>query len=817
MSAAIRDAVRSLRVDWRFTAIAATLLAVTLGTLTAIFAIVQAIVLHPFPFRDQDRLVVMWQRDMRRAQPVIEVAYGEATDWSRRSRSFERIAVVGSVNWSLDLVGRDTSRQLSLAAVSAPFFEVLGAAPELGRSFTTEDDEVAAPRVAVISHGLWVRVFGRDRSIVGRTMAVKLDVDRPPIPLEVVGVAAPAFDYPRGSDIWVPAAPLLRAYTPAAEDANSTLRNLRVFFAVARLNSTIDVKAAERDLSYTIRTTDPQGGPEPPSEAVVTPIATYLLGPAQPVLMTLLGGAALMLLIVCANVAGLQVSRATSRQRMLAIRAALGASNARLVGHTLIESVLLTSIASLGAVFVAAATARLLVWLAPEGVPRLDSVALIDIRVLAFGLAVTFGTIVLSALWPALVAARLDTVRALAHGTRLVSDPRGRRVQRAVVILQVAVCLLLVAGAGLFARSVRALERTALGFDPRNLLALSVTPSNGEQARWRAFYDALESRVAALPAVAAVGSVYLRPLSGPIGNEGRPIFPGQVPADPKTWGLNPVVNLEAVTPSYFGAMGIEIVRGRPFSPRDVATSPGAVIVGESAARRLWPGRDPIGQRLRVDNEDSNGWQTVVGVVRDVRYRGLNDVRLDMYLPASQSDQRLQFLMVRTTAPPADIVASIRATARSIDSAAVVSDATVMSSVVASESAPWRFMVQVFIGFAILAAAAAAIGLGAVIALAVATRRQELAIRAALGATRRQLRSTVLREGFWLTVAGTIAGLVLALWGSQAVAALLIGVAPGDGIALGSATLVVSATSLVACWWPSREAARADPIDALRSE
>jgi len=823
MHADLRDAFRSLRADWRFALTASVLLAVTLGTLTAIFAIVQAIVLQPFPFRDQDRVVVIWQRDMRRAQPVIEVAHGEATDWGRRSRSFERLAVVGSVNWSVDLVRKDGAQRLSLAAVSAPFFEVLGSQALLGRAFTRADEEGNVPRVAVISHAVWTRVFGQDSAVVGRRIAVRLDVDRPLVPLEVIGVAPQVFDFPQGTEIWLPARPLVRQFALMAhDDPDRTVDVLRVFFAIGRMKPGIDKTIAETDLTRVVRTSDTKGGPEPPSAAVVTPIATYLLGSARPVLWTLLGGAVLMLLIVCANVAGLQVSRATSRQRVQAIRAALGASNARLVRETLVESALLTSIAGIGALFLAMATARLLIWLAPVDVPRLDTVALLDVRVLAFGVAATFGVILLSGLWPALVAARLDAVRTLAHGARLVSDPGGRRVQRAVVIVQVAVCLMLVAGAGLFVRSVRALDQTTLGFDPRNLLAVSVSPSISGQTEWRAFFEALETRVAALPGVAAVGSVYLRPLSGPIGLESQPIFPGQIPSDPRTWGLNPLLNLETVTPSYFAAMGIEIVRGRGFSPDDIVTAPGVVIVGETAARRLWPGKDPIGQQMRnasyrTEIERLRGWQTVVGVARDVRYRGLNDVRLDLYMPARQSIERLQFLMVRTRGPAADVVAAIRGVARTLDAASTVSDATVMSGVVAKESAPWRFMVQVFVAFGALAAFAAATGLGAVIALAVATRRRELAIRAALGASRGQLRSAVIREGVWLTAGGTVVGLLLAVWVGHAVAALLIGVEPHDAIALGAAALLVCATAVLACWWSACQAGNANPMELLRGD
>jgi putative ABC transport system permease protein len=351
---------------------------------------------------------------------------------------------------------------------------------------------------------------------------------------------------------------------------------------------------------------------------------------------------------------------------------------------------------------------------------------------------------------------------------------------------------------------------------------VTVSASVTEPTKRRSFFETLETRLAAVPGIESVGSVSLRPLSGPIGLETQPIFPGQVPTDPKTWGLNPLMNLETVTPGYFTVMGITIVRGRGFSPADGIASPGVVIVSESAARRLWPGQDPIGQRLRdpayrPGTGQLSEWQTVIGVARDVRYRGLNDVRLDLYMPARQSRHGLQFLMIRTRGPAADVAASARSAARTLDPGSTVSNATVMSAVVASESAPWRFIVQVFSGFAVLAATAAAIGLGAVIALAVATCRRELAIRAALGANRAQLQSAVVREGFWLTVGGMLLGLVLTVWVGQAVAALLIGVTPQDVVALGGAAILVCATSLVACWWPARHAANADPAEILRGD
>ncbi len=442
--------------------------------------------------------------------------------------------------------------------------------------------------------------------------------------------------------------------------------------------STAEVAAGE--LSGVVRATDTQGGPEPPTNAVVTPIQSYLLGPAEPVLWTLLGGAALMLLVACANVAGLQVSRAARRERALAVRLALGARHGHLVRQSIAESVLITTAASGGAVAVCLASVRGLLLLAPADVPRLETVSLLDVRVLAFAAAVAFLTVLVCGLWPALVVGRLDTLSVLAHGPATTGLPRGRLVQRLVVTAQVALALTLLVGTALFVRTVLGLDRTVLGFEPDHLLAVEMAPAGDDLDRWNHTYAAIEARVAALPGVTSVGAVYLRPLSGPIGLDNQPFFPGQVAENPTTWGLNPHHNLQTVTPGYFEAMGIKVVRGRGFLATDTLQSPGVVVVSQQTARRFWPGLDPIGQRLsdmsyrRRRMAPPLVWQTVVGVVDDVRYRGLNDVRLDTYVPAAQSNQRVKYLMVRSSGDAADVAASVRAAAIAVDPRASVAGA-----------------------------------------------------------------------------------------------------------------------------------------------
>jgi predicted permease len=821
----LRHAVRALRHDWRTAAVAITLLAVTIGAVMAIFAIVDAVLLRPFPFADQQRVTVIWQRDDRRALPIIEAAYGEMEDWRRRSRSFEQLAVVSSVNWNLDLVDKAEPVHVTLAAVSSSFFPTVGTAPALGRWLAASDDAGTRPTALVISHGLWQRHFGGDAGIVGRGVPVKLTAETPPVALTVVGVMPAGFDFPRGADVFLPVAPLLRTFAGSGPgEPENTLKWLRVFYALGRLKPGIDVDRATQELTQVSRSRDREGGPEPPLQMVVQPIRDYLLGPAGPVLRVLLGGAILMLLIAAANVAGLQVSRASRHQRALAIRSALGASPRRLAASVLTESAVLTLLALGASLAVASGLLRLLLWLAPGKVPRLDDVALLDARVLAFGAAATFLTTVICALWPVIVARRIDALSVLAHGPSVASELRGRRIQRAIVVAQVGTAVALLFGTALFLRTVRSLDATVLGFDPEQLLSIEVGAPAADITRWNAFTDRLLSRVRALPGVQSASMALVRPLNGPIGWDNQPGFPGQPVEDPSTWGLNPHMNFVTVSPGYFDTMRTRLVRGRVFTEADGPTAPGAVIVNEAAARRLWPGQDAIGQRLREPTYSVAGkpapagaWQTVVGVVQDVRFRGLNDVRLDLYAPTAQSANRASHLMVRVYGDVGGVAASIRAAVKEVDPAGSFGEAVTMRSVVDDESAPWRFLMRVFVAFATMAAALAVIGLAAVVTLAVVARRRELAIRAALGADARRLRWLVLREALGLTGVGILIGIAGAMALGRGVAPVVIGVRPDDLGTLAAVAVAAGVAGLSAAWWPARQAARTDPMAALRAD
>ncbi len=817
----LHDAFRTLDAERRFSILAISLLGVSIGAATTVYAVVDAVILRPLPLSQPDRTVVIWQRDLRRAQPVVEVAYGEAVDWVERSRSFEQIGVMGSVNWSLSLDGA-RPESLMMAAVSASFFDVVGRRTHLGRTIVEEDEVGAIPRVAVISHALWVRRFGSDPHILGRSLPAQITEARTLVPIEIVGVMPEGFDFPRGAELWAPAAPLVRAHAGAWTGGNVdiAMRWLKVFYAVGRLRPGVTLQEATTDLSQIIGTTDTQGGPPPPTDGVVNGVRAFLLGPVEPVLWTLLGGTALMLLVACANVAGLHAARGTARAKALAIRLTLGARPRQLAWQSIAESLLLTLGAVVVSIAVALAAVRLLVWLAPTEVARLDTVTLIDLRVLLFASAAAFVAALASGLWPAVIVSRTDALTTLTHGRTASSQPGARLIQRMVVAGQVALALTLLVGTALFVRTVRGLDRTVLGFDPERLLSVELTPGTSDLDAWNRTSIEIERRVAALPGIRSVGAMYLRPLSGPIGLDSQPVFPGQ--PGPSTWGVNPHLNSQTVTPAFFATMGIRVVRGRAFLPIDTIDSPGVVIVSESAANRMWPGKDPIGQQLfQMAYRSAPGapplaWQTVVGVVNDVRYRGLNDLRLDMYVPAAQANNRVAFLMVRAD-PGTDPAAAIRRELRAIDPRMGVGRVEWMADIVSAESAPWRFLVRVFLAFAASGALLASIGLGAAIALAVGARRRELAIRAALGADRRRLRTLVMREGTLMVIAGVSIGLAASLALGRLISGVLVGIGADDPIAIGAAATIVIVVTLAACWWPSRRAGEADPLEALRAE
>lgn len=828
MRSDLRDAYRSLTRDRGFAYLAVVLLALTGGATTAVYAVVDAVLLRPLAFRNQERTAVIWERDSARSTPVVEVALGEVDKWREHATSFDGLGVFGSVNCSLILIDGDSRTRARSSWVSAPFFEIVGIGPQRGRVLDAHDEMGNQSRVAVISDGFWKQHFGSDPRVVGRVVRVQEGGESSQQALEIVGVMPPGFDFPRGVDFWLPAAPGIRASAMPdptnPEDVAWYLDHLKVFYALGRLREGASATQAEEELGRLIREVEQDSPTGVPSDAVVTAIDDYLVGPAKPVLWTMLAGAAMMVLLACSSVAGLQMFRSARQDRAIAIQLTLGATRSRLIRRSLVESALLASAGAMGAVGIAWLATRTLVLTAPLDVPRLATASVGAPAVLVVMISLATLTTLLSGVWPAVFIGHVDAGRTLTSGARTAMHPRERLFQRGVVGWQVAVAVVLLSGAALFVRSVQRLDRTPLGFNADGLVSVELQPSATEIDRRDQFYDALRVRSEGLPHVMSTGAVSMRPLLGPIGNDTIPVLKGQegLEAD-APWRRNARANLQSVTPGYFRTLGNRLLAGRDFTPDDRAASPNVVIVSASAAGRYWPGRNPIGELILVATQRAPGsleqprWQTVVGVVEDVRYRGITDPRLDLYLPAAQSTNRVQYLLVRTTATPAQVAADVRAIARELDPAVDVGETSAMTDVMTRETAPWRFAMRVLIAFGILAAVLATAGLVGLVGLVVTLRRRELGIRAALGATPGRLRAQVMAETFWTAAAATIVGVLSALALSRLVAGLLVGTHPHDPASIGGAALLTLAVGLLGCMLPAARAAATDPAEALRDQ
>ena len=823
MSSELGRAIRSLRRDSATSLLAILLLALTIGVTGAVYAVVEAVILGRHAMDAPDRTVVVWQRDDARSAPIVEAAFDEVATWRQHSSSFESLGVFGSVNWTLSLIDADTRTRAPYAAVSSSFFDVVGTPPALGRTLSAADDRDSEPQTAVISDPFWRERFGADPSVVGRVVRVQDDIEGPVRSVQIVGVMPAAFDFPRGARLWLPAAPSLRAFARrAGDDAGGYFAGLRVFYAIGRLRPEIGPAQAARDLAAIARRPDGLRATAPPTSVVVMPVKDYLLGPAQPVLWTMLGGALLMVALACSSIAGLQLFRSARRDRALAVQLALGAARTRLIVRVLLEGAVLAAAGTVGAVGVGWAVSTLLISAAPLDVPRLAESSIVAGPVVLAMVTLAMAAAVLSGVWPAIFIGQIDAGRTLTSGGRAVMHPRERRLHGIVVGWQVAVAVMLLAGAALFVRSVQNLDRTALGFRAGNLISVQVQPSVTDLERSDRFFRTLLTQLGDHSDVTSAAAVYLRPLSGPIGNDATPIFPGQESATPAVASpRNASANLESVTPGYFRTLGTRILAGRDFAATDDAAAPNVVIVSASAAARYWPDRDPIGQRLVAGGQRQSGaqdelqWQTVVGVVEDVRYRGLTDPRPDVYLPAAQSTLRVKDVMVRSGVPADRLAAIVREVARELDPAVDVGEVVMMSDAVARESAPWRFAMRTLTLFGGLAALLATVGLAGVVSLVVAQRRKELAVRAALGATPRQLRAHVLEGIAWTTGIATAAGLIGSLALGRAVAGVLVATVPYDPVSLGAAALVTLCAAAVGCALPSRRAAAIAPTEALR--
>ena len=604
----LRHALRSLRRRPLLFVVAASALALGIGASTAVFSVVDAVLLRPLPFAEPERLVLLWQSIPERNEPFVEVSYPYLLEMRARSRSMAALAAMPSVNSGFILAGREPVK-VEGRIVTGNFFEVLGARAALGRTFGEDEDRVGVPRVVVVSHGLWQRQFGGDPGLVGRTIAV----DR--TSMTVIGVMPREFRYPPGVDLWTPLVPVIPEIVAKDNVGWATL--------VGRLARGTTLEQARDELNGINAEQLRLHAPSAPAvKVVLTPLAQEWFGSSRPALLVLLGAVLLVLLLACANVSALLLARAAARQREIAVRLALGASRARLVQQLLVEASLIALAGGLAGTLLAVWGLDALIALVPAQVPRLEDAA-IDPRVLAFALALTAVSALISGLVPALLASKASLTEVLAEGARS-AGPAVRQVRARAVLVgaEAAVALVLLAGAGLLTRTFQNLRRVELGFDPRNVLTLEIDGPRGKYEKAeerRQLYRTLVERIDALPGVESAAAVFIRPLWGRVGLDWPLMVEGQSEVEAER---NPALNLQIVTHDFFRTMRMPVRNGRTFNDRDTGGVTPVVVVSEALARRYWPGQDAVGKRVRTPMPSppyTPTWMAVVGVVAPARY------------------------------------------------------------------------------------------------------------------------------------------------------------------------------------------------------
>jgi putative ABC transport system permease protein len=788
---------RLLRRAPGFAVVAIATLALGIGANTAIFSTIDAVLLRPLPYRDADRVVMVWEDASHLGFPRNTPAPANYFDWKARNRVFIDIAATrGAI---ANLTGGGPPEQVLGRRVTANFFAVLGVQPLLGRTFTDDEDRSGAP-VAVISYGLWQRRFNGDRGALGSPLLMNGSSRT------VIGVMPRSFSFRgREIDFWTP-----MQFSPGEAAA----RGSHFLNVVARLRDGIDLGAARHEMSGIAAQLEAEF-PDTNRRlgAVVVPIKDDLLGDTQFALVVLMGAAGCVLLIACANLASLLLSRAAARRSEMAVRVALGADTPRLIRQLIAESMLLSLIGGLLGLLLAPAAMTVLAGLVPPIFPT-TSPAQLSPMLLAFTLGLSLLTGLVFSIVPAVQAARTSLSDSLQQGGR--SGTGGRTVTRDVlVIAQVAAALVLLVGAGLMIRTLANLYAADLGFKPRGLLTMRTTLAPAkypdETAR-RTFYQRVLSRVTALPGVQSAAYTSMLPFLSQ-GNttgyaiEGKPVEQGQD------------VVFRAGTPAHLQTLGVQLVEGRLPDERDGPDRPLIAIINETLARMYWGDDSPLGARIRFGGP-TNPWRTVVGVVRDVRERGLDlAVKPGVYVTYAQLGNAWipELLAVRATGDLASLVAPIRAIVADVDAEQPIASVRTMEEIVDQAVLGRRQQMTLLAAFAGLALLLASVGLYGVLSYAVTRRQREIGVRLALGATRGDVIRMVVGHGARLTVVGIVIGIALAWVGSRAMTTMLYGVAAGDAATFAGVLGVLTVVAVTACALPALRASRLDPMDVLRQE
>ncbi|MFY9553404.1 MAG: ABC transporter permease [Blastocatellia bacterium] len=797
----LRYGIRMLLRNPGFTVVAVLALTLGIGADSAIFSVVNAVLLRPLPYPDSDRLVVLRERS-----PQLEgmsVAYPNFIDWRDQNNAFESIGV--SRRQSYNLTGSGEPERLLGASVSADMFAVVRVDAARGRVFTSEEDKAGATPVVVLSHGLWQRRFGGDLNILDQTMT--LDGRS----YTVIGIMPPGFQFPsRGTELWTPVGQMSK--DPGWESRGNHpgltgIARLKPGVTVAQAREDMEIVAANLEKQYP----DSNAG----SRVTIIPALENAVRTIRLALLVLLGAVGFVLLIACANVANLLLARATTRQKEIAIRTALGASRTRIIRQLLTESMLLSVVGGALGLLVARWGVKLIIAISPNSIPRSREIDL-DGRVVLFTLGVSVLTGIIFGLVPALQSSKPDLNETLKDAGRGSTGSR-HLFRSGLVVTEVALTLVLLIGAGLMIRSFYRLQQVNPGFNYEHLLTFNISlpqKKYPQDQQKLTFYDQLAEKLGALPGVQTVGLA-----SGlPLGNNGWQTsfrIDGQPEPEP---GHTPLTEAAVANPEYFEAMGITVLAGRNFTDQDRSDAPRVAIIDEEFARRHWPGEDAVGKRIRTGG-DQGPLITVVGIARRVKMDGLSEDsnRVQSYYPHRQLPWGGMTVVVKTANDPMGIISAVRQQVLAIDPDQPVFNINTMEQIRGDSIAPDRLTLMLLASFGFVALILAAVGIYGVMAYSVTQRTHEIGIRMALGARETDVLGMVIRQGMKLAVVGLAVGLVGAWLATRAMASLLFGVSATDPLTFAVISVVLAGVALGACFVPARRATKVDPMVALRYE
>ena len=802
----LRYAVRMLLKKPGLTFIAVLTLALGIGAVSSIFSVVNAVLLRPLPYPEAEQLVRVGGINLKTGKGPGTLSPPDFYDWQARNNVFESMAVYDG--WSPSLTRQGEPERITAARVSANFFNVLRVSPQLGRAFLPQEEQRGNHLAVILSHKLWQRRFGADREIIGKTITLNGES------YAVVAVMPPDFEMPRFSgigfeepELWAPFAPDLSQWGRSGRSVDA---------AIGRLKPGVGLQQAQAEM-LSIGQALQQQYPESNINASIGVVSLHeqLVGNVRRPLLIFLVAVSLVLLIVCANVANLQLARSMARKKEMAVRTALGASRLRIIRQLLTESILLSVVGAGFGLLLSLWATDFLVALGSDSIPHPGKIG-IDARVLGFTLLLTVLTGILFGLAPALHASKTDLNQALKEGGGKGTGGSTRsRLRSLLVVSEIALSLLLLVGAGLLIKSFLRLQDVSPGFNPRNVLTMYVFlpgAKYGEDQQQSAFFDESLQRIQALPGVEAVGVTSNLPISGNYDRVGlyvedRPVASREDVPDIERYMINN---------DYFKAMDVPLHEGRSFGTQDIAESLPVALINETAARRYWPNESAIGKRIRTDPESP--WRTIIGVAGDVRHYNLEtDVSMQLYLPYKQVPTQMMTFVVRTKDNPSGQAAAVRNQIWAVDKDQPVYNVKTMQQLVTESVAQRRFTMLLLGLFAVIAMFLSMVGIYGVMSYTVSQRIQEIGIRVALGAQGRDVLKLILGHGMMLALMGVGLGLGGAIVTTRIISSLLYGVTATDPLTFASVAIALTGAAFIACYIPARRATRVDPMVALRYE